>query len=426
MKTARKSLTGLKPNQLLSDPALFDLVQRQTFLYFWEKAHPVSGLSRDHIDLLSAHENDVIAIGGSGFGAMATIVAAERCWITRDEALTRLAAMLDLLERATCYHGIFPHFMNGRSGATIPFSRKDDGGDIVETTFLFQGLLCARQYFNREASAEERLRDRITQLWLDVEWNWHIRNGQDVLTWHWSPNNGFSISHEIRGWNECLLTYVLAAGSPRYPVNPSAYHDGWAQSRSFLNGRSYYDIELPLGPPYGGPLYFSHYSFCGLDPRGLKDVYADYWRQNTHHVRINLEHCIRNPEKHKGYGLACWGLTASDGPAGYRIHAPDSDDGVIAPTAALSSFPYAPEAAQRALRYFYDKLGAELWGPFGFLDAFSGDANWVSNKYLAINQGPIILMMENYRTGLLWSLFMKDPDVREGLRRLGFASPHLR
>lgn len=452
----------------LTDAALLDLVQRQTFLYFWEGAHPASGLARDRINVLSDPNDDYVAIGGSGFGVMAIIVATQREWITREEALARLALTLDLLETATCYHGHLPHFMDGRTGAccspaskmvsrhvcggagetTIPFSRKDDGGDIVETSLLFQGLLCARQYFDRDTLAEKILRDRITCLWLDVEWNWHTREGRNVLTWHWSPNNGFSLGHEVRGWNECLITYVLAAASPRYPIDSSVYHEGWAQSRSFLNGRTYYDVELPLGPPYGGPLFFSHYSFCGLDPRGLEDAYVDYWRQNTHHVQINLEHCVRNPGKHKGYGPSCWGLTASDDPGGYNVHAPgegvcgcasgdvsvqcckrhapDEDNGVIAPTAALSSFPYAPEAALRAMRYFYEALGDRLWGRFGFTDAFSEDADWFSNAYLAIDQGPIVAMIENHRTGLLWSLFMRDPDVQAGLRRLGFRSPHLK
>ena len=426
MATAQKRRVIFPHKPTLSDAALLDLVQRQTFLYFWDGAHPVSGLARDRVGLHSDPNDDVVAIGGSGFGVMAIIVATERGWITRDEATARLALMLDLLERATCYHGHFPHFMNGRTGAAVPFSRKDDGGDLVETSFLFQGLLCARQYFDRDTSAEKSLRDRLTSLWLDVEWNWHTRDGRGVLTWHWSPNNGFSLAHEIRGWNECLLSYVLAAASPRYAIDPSVYHDGWAQSRSFLNGHSYYGIELPLGPAYGGPLFFCSHSFCGLDPRGLSDAYADYWRQNTHHVLINLEHCVRNPGNHEGYGPSCWGLTASDDPGGYYVHAPDDDNGVIAPTAALSSFPYAPEAACRALRYFHERLGDGLWGRFGFTDAFSESAAWFAKTYLAINQGPIVIMIENHRTSLLWNLFMKDPDVRVGLRRLGFRSPHLK
>jgi len=424
IKTVAENRGRKKP--LLSDAALLDLVQRQTFLFFWDGAHKASGLARDRVGLVAEGEDDLIAIGGSGFGVMAMIVATERGWVAREEAIARLSSMLDLLERAPCYHGHFPHFMNGRTGAAISFGRKDDGGDLVETSYLFQGLLCARQYFNGDTSDEKRLRDRITRLWLDVEWNWHMREASNVLTWHWSPNNGFSLAHEIRGWNECLLSYVLADSSPRHPIDPSAYHEGWAQSRSFLNGHSYYDIDLPLGPPYGGPLYFSQYSFCGLDPRGLADDYADYWLQNTRHVMINYEHCVRNPGSHRGYGPSCWGITSSDGPAGYYAHAPDDDKGVIAPTAALSSFPYAPEAAFRALRHFYDVLGDRIWGRFGFADAFSEDAGWVARDYLAIDQGPIVIMIENYRTGLLWDLFMKDPDVRVGLRRLGFRSPHLK
>ncbi len=420
--TPRRHISHKAP---LSDEALLELVQRQTFAFFWDGAHPASGLARDWNGVPQEAPNDLVAIGGSGFGVMAIIVACARGWITRAQGLSRLSLMLDLLERAPCYHGLFPHFLNGATGATIPFSRKDDGGDIVETALLFQGLLCARQFFDSDVAIERTLRARITDLWIEVEWNWHQRSGARVLTWHWSPNNGFSRAYEIRGWNECLLTYVLAAAAPRYAIDASVYHDGWAQGRSFLNGHAYYGVDLPLGPPFGGPLFFSHFSFCGLDPRGLEDAYADYWRQNTSHVRIQIEHCLRNPQHYAGYGRVCWGLTASDDPDGYRPHAPDEDTGVIAPTAALASFPYAPEAALAAMRYFYEKLGAHIWGRYGFADAFSESVGWVSGRYYAINQGPIVAMIENYRTGLLWALFMKDPDVRRGLRRLGFSSPHL-
>lgn len=410
----------------MDDEALLDFVQRQTFRYFWEGAHPISGLARDRTGLLSDPEDDRVSIGGSGFGVMAILVGAERGWIARDEAIGRLSLMLTFLERAACYHGIFPHFMNGRTGATLAFGQKDDGGDIVETSFLFQGLLCARQYFASGTLAEKSLRDRITSLWQGVEWNWHTRDGRNVLTWHWSPNNGFSLDFEIRGWNECLMTYVLAASAPRYAIEPKVYHDGFAQSRTFINRRSYYGIELPLGPDYGGPLFFCHYSFCGLDPKGLKDRYADYWQQNLQHTLINYEHCVRNAHAYKGYGPAAWGLTASDDPKGYAEHSPDHDNGVITPSAALSSFPYVPEQAMRALRYFHEGLGERIWGRFGFVDAFSESADWYAKTYLAIDQGPIVIMIENYRTGLLWKLFMADHDVRKGLTRLGFHSPHLK
>lgn len=413
------------PPSRLSDDALLDLVQRRSFAFFWEGAHPVSFLARDRTGLESDPQDDLVSIGGCGFGVMAIVVAVARNFITRAAAAERLNAMLAFLEHTTAYHGLFPHFLNGRTGATVPFGRKDDGGDVVETAFLFQGLLCARQFFDAEDPGERRLRERITWLWSEVEWNWHTQGGRKALTWHWSPNNGFSLDHEVRGWNECLIAYVLAAAAPRYPIDPAAYHGGFAQSRTFLNGRSFYDLELPLGPDFGGPLFFAHYSFCGLDPRGLRDDYADYGRQNVQHALINYEHCVRNPHGHKGYGSDAWGLTACDDPAGYAAHSPAHDNGVIAPTAALSSFPYAPEQAMRALRHFHDDLGAEIWGRFGFVDAFSETHGWRAESYLAIDQGPIVAMIENYRSGLLWSLFMRDPDVQRGLVRLGFRSPHI-
>jgi hypothetical protein len=408
----------------LPDKELLEAVQRQTFAFFWEAAHPVSGLAPDRCKTGLAPSDDLVATGGSGFAAMALIVAAQRGWITRAAAADRVGHMLDLLTRATCYHGVFPHFMNGRTGATIPFTRKDDGGDLVETSFLIMGLLCAREYFNGAGADEAKIRGLVNYIWNDVEWDWYTRE-RSVLNWHWSPNNGWALGLEIRGWNECLITYVLAAASPTYPIAPGVYHKGWAQGRAFDNRRKYYDIELPLGPDFGGPLFFAQYSFCGLDPRGLKDKYADYWLQNTQHTLINYEHCVRNPHGHKGYGPSCWGLTASDDPAGYAAHSPGNDNGVISPTAALSSFPYAPEQAMRALRYFHESVGEKIWGRFGFTDAFSESRDWYAKTYLAIDQGPIVAMIENHRSGLLWRLFMRDPDVQAGLRRLGFESPRL-
>jgi hypothetical protein len=177
--------------------------------------------------------------------------------------------------------------------------------------------------------------------------------------------------------------------------------------------------------PYGGPLFFTHYSFCGLDPRGLRDRYADYWKQNTHHVRINYAHCVANPGKFKGYGPACWGLTASDDPDGYSAHAPDNDNGTISPTAALSSMPYAPQEAMQALRYFLAECGEKAWGRYGFVDAFCLQRGWAANTWLAIDQGPIVVMIENHRTALLWKLFMSIPEVQLGLKRLDFSSPWL-
>ena len=423
------SATAPDPTRLaaLADDALLEIVQRQTFRYFWEGAHPASGLAFDRrTSRKRARDGDAITIGGSGFGVMALIVAAERGWITRAAALERLDRMLDVLLRARCYHGAYPHFMNGRTGDAIPFGRKDDGADIVETSLLVMGLLCAREYFARDTPNEAAARARISLLWNDVEWSWFTQGASEVLYWHWSPYNGWAMDHRIHGWNECLITYLLAASSPRYPIDPAVYHRGFANGGAFRNGKAWHGIELPLGMPYGGPLFFTHYSFCGLDPRGLTDQYADYWAQNVHHVRINRAHCVENPGKFEGYGESCWGLTASDDPWGYSAHAPDNDNGTISPTAALASLPYAPAEVLSVLRHFLRRHRKRLWRELGFVDAFCESQKWYADTFLAIDQGPIIVMIENHRTGLLWELFMAVPEVQSGLRRLGFSSPHLK
>jgi len=416
-----RELKRSKPADLaaLPEKELLETVQRQTFGFFWETAHPVSGLAPDRCTTTEGPTNDLVATGGSGFGVMAHIVAAEREWITRSAAAERIVHMLELLTRATCYHGVFPHFMNGGTGATIPFMRKDDGGDLVETSFLIMGLLCAREYFKRKNPQESKIRGLVNYLWNEVEWNWYTRDGS-ALHWHWSPNNGWALDLEIRGWNECLITYVLAAAAPRYPIDPRVYHQGFAAGRDFLNGKPYFGIPLPLGVPFGGPLFFSQYSFCGIDPRGLSDRYADYWQQNVNHVRINRAHCVKNPRRHEGYGASCWGLTSSDGADGYATHSPDSDDGTISPTAAISSMPYAPKEAIQAMRHFLKVHGDKIWDRFGFVDAFCAARNWYADTYLAIDQGPIVVMIENHRTQLLWNLFMKAPEIQKGLRALSF------
>ena len=407
------------------DVALLELIQRRTFRYFWDFAHPVSGLARDRSDPRPGFDPDLVATGASGFGIMTILVASERQWIKRKDATDRLLQMVRFLSNASRYHGVFPHFLHGATGETIPFSSKDDGGDLVETSYLFAGLLSARQYFNRDNTEEGELRDRINALWEEVEWSWHTRDGSKVLYWHWSPNYDWSMDIEIRGWNECLITYVLAVSSPRYPITADAYHCGWAEAPTFKNGKEFYGIRLPLGPDHGGPLCFAHYSFLGLDPRGLKDRYADYWEQNVNHTLINREHCIRNPNQFKGYGPECWGLTASDDHLGYHVHAPDHDLGVISPTAALSSFPYTPQHSMRALQHFYYGMGRKIWGDYGFIDAFSETCDWYARSHIGIDQGPIIVMIENYRSGLLWNLFMSCSEVQSGLRLLGFESPKL-
>lgn len=410
----------------LSDSALLDLVQRQTFRYFWDFAHPVSGLARERSNENFGYGNETVTIGGTGFGIMSVIVAVERGWITRDTAAKFMRKMINFLVKANSYHGVYPHWMDGATGKTIPFSRKDDGADLVETSYLFQGLLCARQYFNQNNPAENEFRGKLNWLWTGIEWNWFTQGGQEVLYWHWSPNNGWAMNFPVRGFNECLIMYILAASDEHYPVPASVYHRGWAESNFFKNGKEFYGIKLPLGFDYGGPLFFSQYSFLGLDPRGLKDRYADYWEQNRNHTLINREHCIRNPKKFKGYSENCWGLTASDTYNGYDAHSPTNDNGTITPTAALSAFPYTPEYSMKALKHFYYDLGDKLWSEYGFVDAFNETQNWVAQSHLAIDQGPIVAMIENYRSGLLWKLFMSCPEIQRGLKKLGFTSPQIK
>lgn len=409
----------------LPDDELLEAVARRSFGFFWEGAHPASGLALDRCTTRARSADDRVAVGGSGLGVMALLVAVERGWVTRAAALDRLGQMLDLLARSPCYHGALPHFMNGRTAATMHFGRKDDGGDLVETAFLCMGLLCARQYFQADTAQERLVRDRITSIWEDVEWDWYTQGAGEALYWHWSPNNGWALNHPIHGWNECLITYVLAASSPRYAIDPAVYHRGFASGADFLNGKSYYGIELPLGEPYGGPLFFAHHSFCALDPRGLKDRYADYWELNSRHVQIHRAHAIANPNRYAGYGASCWGFTASDDPAGYALHSPVHDNGTVTPSAALSSLPYAPAPVMSVLRHFLSVLGKRIWGRYGFVDAFCEQQDWYADTYLAIDQGPIVIMIENHRSGLLWELFMSVPEVQAGLRRLGFSSPWL-
>ena len=400
----------------ISDEELLTKVQEQTFKYFWDFGHPVSGMARERNT-----SGETVTSGGSGFGLTAILVGIERGFITREEGIDRLETIVDYLTNtAQRYHGVWAHWMNGSNGTTIPFSANDDGGDLVETAFVVQGLLTVRQYLNSGDTQEAGLIDKINTLWEEVEWDWYTQGGQNVLYWHWSENVGWEMNHQIRGWNEALIIYVLAASSPTHTISKEVYDEGWARSGGMVNGGSFYDIQLPLGSSHGGPLFFSHYSFMGLDPRNLEDQYANYWDQNVAHSRINRAHCVNNPGNYLGYSEDCWGLTASDGNNGYFAHSPTNDRGVITPTAAISSIPYTPEESMAAIRHFYYLLGDKMWGEYGFYDAFNPSESWYATSYIAIDQGPIVCMIENHRTGLLWDLFMSTPEIQSGLTKLGF------
>lgn len=400
---------------VVSDEELLTNIQEQTFKYFWDFAEPVSGMARERNT-----SGNLITSGGSGFGIMALVVGIERNFITRDQGLERMDKVLDFLETSDRFHGAWSHWIDGTTGDVIPFSANDNGGDLVETSFLIQGLLTFRQYLNAGEPSEQALINRINALWESVEWDWYRRDNQNVLYWHWSPTGNWVMNHQVKGWNECLITYVLAASSPTHAIPETVYDQGWASNGSMTNGNTFEGVVLPLGPDYGGPLFFSHYSFLGLDPSVLSDSYGDYWTQNISHSTINYKYCVRNPKDFVGYNEECWGLTASDNHTGYSAHSPTNDLGVITPTAALSSFPYTPEESMAALKFFYYTMGDRLWGDYGFYDAFNITEGWTADSYLAIDQGPIIIMIENYRTGLLWDLFMSAPEIEQGLNTLGF------
>ncbi len=399
----------------ISTDQLLTKVQERTFAYFWDYAHPVSGLARERLG-----SDETVTTGGSGFGLMAIPVGISRGFITRQAGAERALKIVNFLkDKAVKYHGAFPHWLNGTSGATIAFSTYDNGADLVETAFLIEGLLTLRSYFDGTDATETAIRSGVTTIWEGVEWDWFTRGGQSVLYWHWSADYDWKMNMQIKGWCEPLMTYLLAAASPTHPVSKEVYDKGWASGAK--NGKKYYGITLPLGESYGGPLFFAHYSFLGLDPRTLSDSYANYWEQNVAHSKINHAYCVANPKGNYGYSDACWGITASDYWNGYTASSPTNDTGTIAPTAALSSMPYTPEESLAALEYFYYKLGKRIWGEYGFYDAFSLEHQWFARSYIAIDQGPIVCMIENYRTGLLWETFMRDADVRRGLDILGFS-----
>ncbi|MEN8156301.1 MAG: glucoamylase family protein [Bacteroidota bacterium] len=393
----------------MTDEALLDMVQLYTFRYFWDFAHEASGMTRERNT-----SGNIVTTGGSGFGMMAIPVGIERGFITREEGVARSLKILNSLSTADRFHGAWSHWINGNTGEVVPFGTKDNGGDLVETAYVAQGLLTIRQYFDGTSPDEQQIVQMATTLWEGIEWDWYRQNDSPALYWHWSPNYNWEMNMTVRGWNEAAITYLMAIASPTHGVPASLWKSGWAGMPYYTNGKRFYGYELPVGPDYGGPLFFAHYSFVGFDPRDKADSYANYFEQNRNHSLVHQAYCEANPRGFAGYSASCWGLTASDDPDGYMAHepTPDRDNGTITPTAALSSFPYTPDESMLALKHFYRELGERTWGWMGFYDAFNQQRNWWANSYLAIDQGPIILMIENHRSEMLWDLFMSNPEIQ--------------
>lgn len=414
--------------EFASDDEFLDWIQKTHFNYMWDGAEATSGLApeRIHMDnVYPQNDRDVITTGGSGFGIAGLIAAIDRGFIGREEGVERLTKIVDYLGKADRFHGVWPHWLDGPTGKVKPFGKKDNGGDLVESSFLMASLIATREYFKNGNEKEQQLAANIDKLWREMEFDWYTKGGEDVLYWHWSPEYEWEMNFPLEGYNECLITYVLAAASPTHSIPASAYHKGWARGGDIVTDKKFMGLPLVLkhngAVDTGGPLFWSQYSYIGLDPRGLKDQYADYWQLNQNHAKTDYLYCVTNPKGYKGYGEDCWGLTASYSTKGYSAHAPNNDLGVITPTAALSSFPYTPEESMRAAKYFYSK-SSWLRGKYGFYDAFSETDNWVTPRYLAIDQLTIAPMIENYRSGLIWNLFMGAPEIKAGLEKLGFTT----
>lgn len=416
----------------LTDDQLLDTVQYKTFQYFWDGAEPTSGLARErfHVnDIYPENDKHIVTSGGSGFGIMAIIAAIDRGFVTREEGAERMEKIVTFLEKADSFKGLFPHWWNGETGKTRSFSQLDNGGDIVESAFMFQGLLAAHQYYINGSDREKEIAERIDTLWRKADWNWY-RNGQDVLFWHWSAEYDFGMNHAIYGNDECMIAYILAASSPTHAIPAETFHKGYARDGKISEPKEVegHKLQLHHNNKNGvGPLFWAHYSYLGLDPNGLKSKYADWFEEMKNYTLVNRDYCIRNPKEYVGYGEDMWGLTASYSVDGYSAHHPheSGDLGVIAPTAALSSIVYTPEESMRVMRNLYSRKDV-LMGDYGFYDAFSDTEKWYPQVYLAIDQGTTAVMIENYRSQLLWNLFMSHPDVQNGLKKLGFESPHFK
>lgn len=410
----------------LTDDELLDMVQEACSRYYYDGAESDSGMTLESVP----GDPHMVAVGASGFGIYTLVVAASRSFIPREKVAEHLLKILSFLERADRFHGAMPHYYNGLSGKPkLFFGPDDDGGDLVETSFLMQGLLTARQFFDKDTAQEKLIREKITKLWEAVEWDWYKQTADShFLYWHWSPTCGWKIHHPLIGWNETQITYLLGIASPKHPIAPEMYYSGFASleksaqeyrgngaGKMYKNGEYYYGQRLDVGGFSGGPIFFTHYNFLGMNPHGLRDRYTDYFENSKAICEINLRYCQANPQKHQGYGESGWGLTASDGPWAYNPDEPrpEGDKGKLTPTGAIASMPYLPGPAISALKDYYRKYGSFLWGEYGFRDAFSLDDNWVNDLYMGLNQGPMVVMIENYRSGLPWKLFGSNPEIKK-------------
>lgn len=410
-----------------TDTDLLDLEQRAAFYFFWYASNPNTGVSLDRMT------NPTLgATGSTGFGLTTYPIAVERGWITRTQAAERTLKVLRFYrDTADRFHGFYPHFLNSETGKVIELFDKDNGADIVESAYFFAGALTCRQYFTGADAVESEIRQIATDLYNAADWQFVRRNtaGDTLqnLSWWWSPTYGFQNGGRVTGFNEAMIVYLLALGSPTHAVPASVYHQGWAGS--YRRNQSHYGIPLQV-ESWSSSLFTYQYTPCWVDFRNKQDAYANYFETSRNATLINRQWCIANTGHYVGYSDSLWGLTACDGPGyspfrGYDARGPfQSDDGTIAPTAALASMPFTPNESLAALRYMFDHHRDGLWGAYGFKDAFNLTANpdWFDPDYIGIDQGPIVIMIENYRSQLIWNLFMSSPEVAAAMAKAGFTT----
>ena len=439
-KHSRNQSLDKKTANTMSDDELLTMVQEATFRYFYDGGHPESGLIRDRYPFTNSSSNRC-AIGGTGMGLMAFVIGVERGFVSREAAAARILKIFNFLEtKCTNYYGAWSHWVNGKTGEIIK-DCDNDGCDIVETACLMEGVLTVHQYFNRTNDMENAIRQMAKHFWEGVDWRWFLRpeSPQKTLSWGWGPICGWDPygpdkdANYVTGYDNTMIAYLLAMASPTYGISNSYYVSGWINSEGkanpgvYLTTNSFHGYKQYIAfwrheANIGMPLFFNHFSFLGFDPRTINDgiletntTYYDVCRNMT---LIDHEYCKANPNHHAGYGDLTWGLTASDDPAGYAAHCPMVDNGTITPSASIGSIVYTPELSIRTIRYLYDTYSNKLWGIYGFKDALNLDRNWFANSYIAIDQGPILIMIENYRTKLIWKLFMSHPDIKNLLNKL--------
>lgn len=418
----------------MTDDELLNMVQQAQFNYYWDGASKNAGMA---IEIKPGDQNQ-IALGSSGFGLMALVVGIDRGFVTREEGVDRMLKIVRFLKKADRFHGVWPHFIDDRTGKAMPyFGKYDDGGDLIETAFVAQGFFAARQYFDRDTPKEKELRDTMTQLYNEIEWDWYRKTpDSDFLYWHWSPNHEFHISHPLIGWNEAAIAYLMGIASPTHPIPASLWHSGWAgtsptavkyrrnwsrttKGDHFVNGNTYYGHRLDVGEGNGAELFFAQFSFLGFDPRGIRDKYTNYFKNNRNLALISQAYAIDNPEGHVGYGADAWGQSAGVHTGGGRAR-PADDNGTLTVHASLGMMPFVPEESMKALRHYYRDLGDRTWSTYGFVDGFNQDENWHEEAYMALNQAQTVIMIENHRTGLIWKLFMSNPEIAPALKAIGF------